>query len=73
MIDFVLVPNGLPVRECLQVGRMPVRTDHRLVVVEVSLAGGGGGGGTPGTAWGSSKAGPRSPPAGAGTSMGEFC
>ena len=37
MIDFMLVPDGLPERECRLVGRMPVRTDHRLVVVEVSL------------------------------------
>ena len=37
MIDFVLVLDGMPVRECRLVGRMPVRTDHRLVVVEVSL------------------------------------
>ena len=39
MIDFVLVPHRLPVRECRLVGHMPVRTDHRLVVVEVSLRG----------------------------------
>ena len=42
MIDFVLAPKGLPVRECRLVGRMPVRTDHRLVVVEISVGGGGG-------------------------------
>ena len=40
MIYFVLVPEGLPVRECRLVRRMPVRTDHRLVVVDVSLGGG---------------------------------
>ena len=47
MIDFVLVPDGLPVSECQLVGRMPVCTDHRLVVVEVSL-----GGGHPRRGWG---------------------
>ena len=39
MMDFVLVPDGLPVRECRLVGLMPVRTDHRLKVVEISLGG----------------------------------
>ena len=39
MIDFLLVPDGLPVRERRLAGRMLVRTDHRLVVVEVSLGG----------------------------------
>ena len=43
-------------------------TMHRLLVVEVSL-----GGGTPGATGGSSQAGPGSPLAGAGTSMGAFC
>ena len=41
MIDFVLVPQGFPVRECRLVGCMPVRSDHRLVVVEIFLRGGG--------------------------------
>ena len=39
MIDSVLVPDGMPVRECRLVGHMPVRTDQRLVVVEVFLGG----------------------------------
>ena len=42
MIDFVLVPERLPLRERRLVGCMPVRTDHRLVVVEIARQGGGG-------------------------------
>ena len=66
MIVFVVVPDGLPVRESRLVGRMPVRTDHRLVVVEVSL------GGHAWRGWGSFPS-PGSPPAGAGASMGLVC
>ena len=36
MIDFALVPDRSPIRECQLVGRMPVRTNQRLVG-EVSL------------------------------------
>ena len=42
MIGFVLVPKGLPVRQYRLVGRWPVRTDHRLVLVEIILGGRGG-------------------------------
>ena len=30
MMDFVLVPKGLPVTDCTVVGTMQVQTDHRL-------------------------------------------
>ena len=38
-MDLVLVPNSLSVRERRLVGLMLVRTEHRLVVEEVSLGG----------------------------------
>ena len=39
MIDFMMVLEGLSVRDCPLVGHMPVRTDHRLLVVEISPGG----------------------------------
>ena len=39
MIDFILIPNDMPVTHVQVLGRIPVRTDHRMVLAEVQIQG----------------------------------